>query len=498
MVIVEGSPELTFGIRHHIRTRPAGWTDGADAGAAGTTVPISGARSMNETMSPRSGTAMARRNGIEKKKASAARNRRSVDRAGDRLRSVGRLNDQLLPEDDHRRGRPTGGPRDGRPIATHGAGAPRIGQCARPTRRTRPVGRAVHASVSLGVLSNRQDEPPRQRAVLTDRSVVTALPSTTPRPVLKSSADDSETPHPGPRDRAAAIPARRGPEGPCFDAFPTCTGVDTALEAFRRNPTDGSLAPTPARASAEPNVRTCRSSRTGQDYYRNDCRRKGGFDRRVNNPTLGEFCFAMIGRADIEGSKSDVAMNAWPPQATDERIERPMLSQSLRVLSVRDQASICPFALREVSVLAELALGHLRPGPAETPRTRTAAFDGRPHAHGRGPRFDARSPRLVLNATGISTAARHERAQADGTATAPRAGRTPGRTDGEPTTRRDDGRRPDAPAAGTARSALPSKWGNDASSGISRSTGRRTAEPPAWTPDSHLCYTSACLRTMPD
>ena len=26
----------------------------------------------------------------------------------------------------------------------------------------------------------------------------------------------------------------------------------------------------------------------------------------------------------------------------------------------RDQASICPFALREVSVLAELALGHLR------------------------------------------------------------------------------------------------------------------------------------------
>ena len=36
----------------------------------------------------------------------------------------------------------------------------------------------------------------------------------------------------------------------------------------------------------------------------------------MNNPTLGEFCFAMIGRADIEGSKSDVAMNAWPPQAS--------------------------------------------------------------------------------------------------------------------------------------------------------------------------------------
>uniref|UniRef100_A0AAY4A4E2 Uncharacterized protein n=1 Tax=Denticeps clupeoides TaxID=299321 RepID=A0AAY4A4E2_9TELE len=36
----------------------------------------------------------------------------------------------------------------------------------------------------------------------------------------------------------------------------------------------------------------------------------------VNNPTLGEFCFTMIGRADIEGSKSGVAMNAWPPQAS--------------------------------------------------------------------------------------------------------------------------------------------------------------------------------------
>ena len=37
---------------------------------------------------------------------------------------------------------------------------------------------------------------------------------------------------------------------------------------------------------------------------------------RVNNPTLGEFCFTMVGRADIEGSKSDVAKNAWPPQAS--------------------------------------------------------------------------------------------------------------------------------------------------------------------------------------
>eukprot|EP00347_Sterkiella_histriomuscorum_P023354 403334965 len=38
--------------------------------------------------------------------------------------------------------------------------------------------------------------------------------------------------------------------------------------------------------------------------------------QRVNNPTLGEFCFTMIGRADIEESKSNVAMNAWLPQAS--------------------------------------------------------------------------------------------------------------------------------------------------------------------------------------
>ncbi|OAL56348.1 hypothetical protein IQ07DRAFT_651102 [Pyrenochaeta sp. DS3sAY3a] len=31
---------------------------------------------------------------------------------------------------------------------------------------------------------------------------------------------------------------------------------------------------------------------------------------------LTEFCFGMIGRADIKGSKSNVAMNTWLPQAT--------------------------------------------------------------------------------------------------------------------------------------------------------------------------------------
>ena len=31
---------------------------------------------------------------------------------------------------------------------------------------------------------------------------------------------------------------------------------------------------------------------------------------------LWEFCVSMIGRADIERSKSNVAMNAWLPQAS--------------------------------------------------------------------------------------------------------------------------------------------------------------------------------------
>ena len=68
-------------------------------------------------------------------------------------------------------------------------------------------------------------------------------------------------------------------------------------------------------------------------------------------------------------------MNAWPPQASYpcgnfsdtscSKLLKPKGSIG-RAFAVRirtenqDQASFCPFALREVSVLAELALGHLR------------------------------------------------------------------------------------------------------------------------------------------
>lgn len=83
----------------------------------------------------------------------------------------------------------------------------------------------------------------------------------------------------------------------------------------------------------------------------------------------------MIGRADIKGSKSDVAMNAWPPQASypcgnfsdtsciklvkSKGSIGPAFAVRIRTEN-QDQASFCPFTLREVSVLAELALGHLR------------------------------------------------------------------------------------------------------------------------------------------
>ena len=99
----------------------------------------------------------------------------------------------------------------------------------------------------------------------------------------------------------------------------------------------------------------------------------------MNNPTLGEFCFAMIGRADIEGSKSDVAMNAWPPQASypcgnfsdtssfkSRNIKNDSKGSIGHAFTVcirtenQNQMSFYPFVPHEISVLIELILGHLR------------------------------------------------------------------------------------------------------------------------------------------
>ncbi|KAK1940379.1 putative senescence-associated protein [Babesia divergens] len=83
----------------------------------------------------------------------------------------------------------------------------------------------------------------------------------------------------------------------------------------------------------------------------------------------------MIGRADIEGSKSNVAMNAWLPQAsypcgnfsdTSSRKSRGLKGSIGHAYTVciftenQNQANFSPFGQREISVLTEFALGHLR------------------------------------------------------------------------------------------------------------------------------------------
>ena len=83
----------------------------------------------------------------------------------------------------------------------------------------------------------------------------------------------------------------------------------------------------------------------------------------------------MIGRADIEGSKSNVAMNAWLPQASypcgnfsdTSSWTFPRLKGSIgHAFTVcihtenQNQVSFYPFVLHKISVLIELTLGHLR------------------------------------------------------------------------------------------------------------------------------------------
>ena len=83
----------------------------------------------------------------------------------------------------------------------------------------------------------------------------------------------------------------------------------------------------------------------------------------------------MIGRADIEESKSNVAMNAWLPQAsypcgnfsdTSTCNCRKVKGSIGHVFTVciltenQNQTSFSPFRLHEISVLIELILGHLR------------------------------------------------------------------------------------------------------------------------------------------
>lgn len=83
----------------------------------------------------------------------------------------------------------------------------------------------------------------------------------------------------------------------------------------------------------------------------------------------------MIGRADIEGSKSNVAMNAWLPQASypcgnfsdTSSLKFPGSKGSIGHTFMvcihtenQNQGNFYPFVLLEISVLHEFPLGHLR------------------------------------------------------------------------------------------------------------------------------------------
>ena len=83
----------------------------------------------------------------------------------------------------------------------------------------------------------------------------------------------------------------------------------------------------------------------------------------------------MIGRADIEESKSNVAMNAWLPQASypcgnfsdTSRLKYPATKGSIGHTFMvcihtenQNQGDFYPFVLHEISVLIESPLGHLR------------------------------------------------------------------------------------------------------------------------------------------
>ena len=94
----------------------------------------------------------------------------------------------------------------------------------------------------------------------------------------------------------------------------------------------------------------------------------------MNNPTIAPFCKRRIGRADIEGSKSYVAMNAWQPQASYPcgnfsdtssfkfKKTKGSIGHAFTVCNHtenQNQESFYPFAPSEISVLTELSLGQL-------------------------------------------------------------------------------------------------------------------------------------------
>ncbi|PHT27695.1 Regulator of rDNA transcription protein 15 [Capsicum baccatum] len=169
----------------------------------------------------------------------------------------------------------------------------------------------------------------------------------------------------------------------------------------------------------------------------------------VNNPTLGEFCFTMIGRADIEGSKSNVAMNAWLPQASypcgnfsdtssfEFRRSKGSLGHAFTVrirTGNQNQTSFYPSVPHEISVLVRVILGHLRyvltdvpPQPNSPPDN--VFFPDRPQSEpwvqkeGQCPASDSRNNRIPFVRTSFELAVRRAGKVPEGTVPSQSCGR---------------------------------------------------------------------------
>ncbi|PHT28891.1 hypothetical protein CQW23_31489 [Capsicum baccatum] len=132
----------------------------------------------------------------------------------------------------------------------------------------------------------------------------------------------------------------------------------------------------------------------------------------VNNPTLGEFCFTMIGRADIEGSKSNVAMNAWLPQAS---YPCGNFSDTSSFEFRRSKGSLGhAFTMCRLSKTPHLTMSSSRIGPQSEPWVQK---------EGQCPASDSRNNRIPLVRTSSELAVRRAGKAPEGTVTRPSPGR---------------------------------------------------------------------------
>ncbi|KAI3488396.1 hypothetical protein L1887_47598 [Cichorium endivia] len=161
----------------------------------------------------------------------------------------------------------------------------------------------------------------------------------------------------------------------------------------------------------------------------------------------------MIGRADIEGSKSNVAMNAWLPQASYPcgnfsdtssfkfRRSKGSLGHAFTVrirTGNQNQTSFYPSVPHEISVLVELILGHLRYLLTDVPPQPNSPPDNvfrpdRPAEAGLGskkrgiaplpPASDSRNNRIPLVRTSSELAVRRPGKAPEGAVPSPSPGR---------------------------------------------------------------------------